>query len=118
VRTTEDAQEEVAEEKIDPTHDQPQSQKNGSNDSLGEALFQKTKPKQKEEKKGKKEKKTKVNKGGKEKKSKKVSSKTIGTGLERDRLSREDVELSDDTFKPVLCQVRYATHYIPPPPVT
>ena len=111
-------QEEAEEEKINPTHNQPQSQKNGLDDSQGEALFQKTKPKQKKEKKektGKKEKKTKVNKGGKEKKSKKVSFKTIGTGLERDTLSREDVELSEDTFKPVLCQVRYATHYIPPP---
>ena len=69
-------------------------------------------------KKVKREKKAKVNKVEKVKRSKKVSSKTTGTGLERDTLSREDVELSEDTFKPVLCQVRYATHYIPPPPVT
>ena len=64
----------------------------------------------------KKERKAEVKKVEKEKKSKKVSSKT--TGLGRDILSREDLGLSEDTFKPVLCEVRYATHYIPPPPVT
>ena len=109
--TTAEMQEGAEEEKIDPTHNQPQTQKDASDDTLGEGLCKTTKPKQK---KVKREKKAKVNKE-KVKRSKKVSSKTTGTGLERDT---EDVELSEDTFKPVLCQVRYATHYIPPPPVT
>jgi len=109
VETTTETQEEVTpveEEKIDPTYNQPQTQKDASDDCLGEALCQATKPKQKREKK---EKKAKVNKVEKEKKSKKVSSRIRGPG--RDTLSREDVEFSEDTFKPVLCE-----RYIPPPP--